>query len=212
MKALPITNRRTRAESAFTLLELLVVIAVVVTGAALLVPALAKTRTTSPAFQCMDNARQIALGWTMYASDNNGVLAPNSDGALAGKDPLHPSWVSGMLDFTTTADNTNTAMLVNHSLYPYGAYLGSYVGKNPAVFKCPGDRSAWAKDLTKPRVRSISMNCFVGNPTRSFTGSSKYPVNLKLMQVTAPALMFVTLDEHADSISDGWFATAPDEL
>ena len=37
-------------------------------------------------------------------------------------------------------DNTNTAMLVDHEIYPYGAYLGPYI-KVPALFKCPADLS-----------------------------------------------------------------------
>ena len=199
---------------AFTLVELVVVIGMVTLGAMMLVPALARTRTNSPALQCMNNAKQIARGWIMYAEDNAGLLAPNSDGASAGKTVTSPAWVAGWLDFTASnADNTNSTLLVNHAMWPYGAYLGAYVGKNATVFKCPGDHSTvLAGGVATPRARSISMNCYVGNPSRAWTTPSKYTLCMKLPQILSPANMFVTLDEHSGSINDGWFATNPDIL
>ena len=124
--------------------------------------------------------------------------------------PGSPVW----LDYTlNTPDNTNTTYLVRHDLLPYGAYLGDYVGRNPAVFKCPGDRStALEGGVLMSRVRSISMNSFTGTGTRSFNGSTKYPLYYKLTQIPRPALLFVTLDESCDSINDGWFASSPEVL
>jgi type II secretory pathway pseudopilin PulG len=199
--------------SAFTLVELVVVIGMVTLGALMLVPALARTRTNSPALQCMNNARQIARGWIMYAEDNGGALAPNSDGTSAGKTSTSPAWVAGWLDFTASnADNTNSTLLVNHDMWPYGAYLGAYVGKSATVFKCPGDHSTvLAGGVATPRARSISMNSYVGN-SRTWTFPSKYAVCLKMPQVLRPADRFVTLDEHEDGINDGRFFTDPDTL
>ena len=199
--------------SAFTLVELVVVIGMVTLGALMLVPALARTRTNSPALQCMNNARQIARGWTMYAEDNGGALAPNSDGSSAGKTITSPAWVAGWLDYTSSMDNTNTLMLVDHDRYPYGAFLGAYVGKSATVFKCPGDHSTvLAGGVATPRARSISMNSYVGNPSRTWTTPSKYTLCKKMPQVLRPADMFVTLDEHEDGINDGCFLTDPDTL
>jgi type II secretory pathway pseudopilin PulG len=198
-------------DEAFTLIELLVVIGVLVLGALMLAPALARTRTNTPALQCMNNARQIAAGWIMYSHDNNGALAPNRDGAGAGLAASTPAWVAGWLDFSSRTDNTNAAMLVNHDAYPYGAYLGPYVGRNAAVFKCPADHStAPMPGGSKPRVRSISMNSFVGTGSRVYdTPSAKYTVCANMSQVRLPAGMFVTLDEHPDGINDGSFFTDP---
>jgi prepilin-type processing-associated H-X9-DG protein len=198
---------------AFTLVELLVVIGMVTLGALMLVPALARSRTNSPAFQCLNNARQIARGWIMYAEDNGGALAPNSDGTSAGKTLASPAWVAGWLDFSSSTDNTNTLMLVDHDRYPYGAFLGVYVGKNATIFKCPGDHSTVLEGgVATPRARSISMNCYVGNPSRTWTSHSRYPLCNTVPMVLRPADMFVTLDEREDSINDGYFATAPDIL
>ncbi|MGH7951850.1 MAG: hypothetical protein ACREFE_08025, partial [Limisphaerales bacterium] len=79
--------------------------------------------------------------------------------------------------------------------------------KNLGVFKDPGDHSTW-KGQT--RVRSFSMNCAVGNTKNATTlgpaGTWRYYA--KESDVTAPSLsdLWVLLDEHPDSINDGFFA------
>ena len=63
-----------------------------------------------------------------------------------------------------------------------------------------------------PRVRSISMNCYVGEASRTWNVPSKYILCTKAAQIRFPAYMFVILDEREDSINDGWFASNPDVL
>src|SRR5258705_176021 len=82
---------RTRA---FTLLELLAVLAVLALWVLLLVPALARTQPDSRAFQCLNNSRQLTRAWRMYADDNNDKLA-TSVYATDTASPILPSWAVG---------------------------------------------------------------------------------------------------------------------
>jgi prepilin-type processing-associated H-X9-DG protein len=101
-------------------------------------------------------------------------------------------------------------MLINHDLYPNGAFLGSYI-KTPATFKCPADHStATIFGAKKDRVRSLSMNNFVGSPSQPINSSatSAYPTYPKTTSILSPTMTFVFLDEREDSINDGTFYTA----
>jgi prepilin-type N-terminal cleavage/methylation domain-containing protein len=69
-------DRAEKRPTAFTFIELLVVMAVIAILAALLLPALAGTTEGSLRTQCLNNLRQLGIGMTLYANDNHDTLIP----------------------------------------------------------------------------------------------------------------------------------------
>jgi len=69
-----------RSPGAFTLMELLVVIALIAVLASLLFPAMAKARERARSVQCIGNLRQWGIAYRMYADDNNDYLPRRGQG------------------------------------------------------------------------------------------------------------------------------------
>ena len=60
----------------FTLVEVLVVVAIVAVLAAILLPSLQRARSQTRTTQCLSNMRQLAYGWGMYSDDNRDIMMP----------------------------------------------------------------------------------------------------------------------------------------
>ncbi len=70
-------RQRRKYLAAFTLIELLAVIAIVAMLAALIIPTVNQAIAGSRCVQCLNNLRQIVLATQMYAADHDGELPPS---------------------------------------------------------------------------------------------------------------------------------------
>lgn len=200
--------RRGRLAAAFSLVELLVVIAIVALLASLLLPALTQAKSKAQGLQCLSNHRQLCLAWRMYSDDNQDRLLYASENAYV-PSTAAAAWVTGTLDFDpANAVNWDPDLSIKKSpMWPY-------CGNNLTIWKCPADHSSvLVNGASRPRVRSMSMNVFLGGwgGTDGNWGSifSAYKIYRKQGDLSdpGPANIFVFLDMREDSIDMGNFAT-----
>ena len=190
-----------RKSSGFTLIELLVVIAIIAILMAILMPALHRVREQGKRIVCLNNLKQLALSWIMYADENddkivNGAAGYSYSTQAWGDHGKERAWVGKCW----ASDYGSGGQLppeqqIEQIKSPNGA-LWPYV-KNEDVYRCPtGSRGEM---LTYAIM--FSMNAVNHSATQGVRGAHIK----RRTEITnpSPAYRLVFIDE-------GW--VTPDEI
>ena len=161
----------------FTLIELMVVLAIIMLLTSILFPALKKSRDTAKAIACLGNLKQIGIAECLYASDFLG-WSPPVHSLFHSSNPL-PVW---------------------HQNLSNNAYLPvSKVGK-PTIVVCPGNPPYVYEDLERTYAMPLTGN---GQPYRLDSG---YVIGADDKKSYATASEFIlSVDSAYDNPSNATF-------
>lgn len=120
---------------AFTLVELLVVVAIIAILAALILPALSRARESSRGISCVNNIRQLGIASTVYAGD-------------FGRLPSFLDWL-----YPRNVPPPGNSDITKGQLYPYV--------KSKDVYRCPSETGFPPPPIPGPIDHSYQMPCMV---------------------------------------------------
>jgi general secretion pathway protein G len=196
----PKHTARANDHAAFTLVELLAVIAVIGLLAGLLLPGLSKAKSKAQSAACANNVRQFQIAATMYASDHRGYFPPSRDGNPFGFfQGVDGAWVLGNAKRDRDDSNIRKGVIFD--------YVGAV-----RTYRCPSDRSALLGKPGQQRFRSYMLSMVISDHT--IAGSSPYFFHpstiLRDLQAANPSGIFSFLCVNERSIDCSGFALGVD--
>ncbi|MGA2853716.1 MAG: prepilin-type N-terminal cleavage/methylation domain-containing protein [Verrucomicrobiota bacterium] len=125
------------SKNGFTLVALLVIIAVIAILAAMMLPALARAKGKAQRINCVNNLKQIGLAYRIWEGDNGG------------KYPMDvPVAKGGTKEFITGADTFRHFQVISNEL------------STPRILVCPADTRTAAANFV--RLKNQNVSYFVG--------------------------------------------------
>jgi prepilin-type N-terminal cleavage/methylation domain-containing protein/prepilin-type processing-associated H-X9-DG protein len=194
-------------QTGFTLVELLMVIAIIALLIAILIPALSRARGKAEEIVCLNNLKQLQICAKLYSGDNDFFLPPNRNvyyidtlGPSAGFDP-NWTWCVGLAPYDTTTENIEKGLLFKYN-------------KSTDIYRCPSDRSRVrteeGKVLSIRRTRSYNMSQSInGLPHPEYSDSMPSFAKETEIDKPPPSKLLFFVEVHEDSIFDSHFGIPP---
>lgn len=191
----------------FTVLELLISMAIVAILIALLVPMLVQARRHAQQTLCMNNVRQIGIGWQAYIADNE--VFPTADS--------NPAWRFAGVRFVGGTEGravADEARPLTEYLHPAERATGTV--NSGSIYRCPEDRGLFVVEDSSSHPTSLTDNrtCFVtfGNSYRGNElllearriGADQSPRGLRVAEVSTTPTRLVLFGDPV-----WYFATKP---
>lgn len=195
---IPRTCRIARNPRAFTLIEVLIVVAVLALLVGLMLPALSKSRQSAQITACTVNLRQLITASLMYVGDNRDVFP---DPAW---DPPMPVGYRGWLYVGKIAD------VIKNGQGSSTGSLWTYLGGEPDLadlgvqktYRCPAHKPPWRAASTSDNITSYLMNGAV-------RGFGREKVSFRVDRFRPDAWIFWETDEWVSGWNDG--SSYPDQ-
>ena len=170
----------------FTLVELLVVIAIIAVLMAILLPALNRVREQGKRVVCLNNMKQLALSWILYADDYEGDIM-NGDGGHDHNNGKEKAWVGKCWDNyqagISLAEDLQKAAIQSGAMWPYAGDLGLY--------KCPTGKRG---ELLTYTVMD-SMNAYPQPGNTRGRGDVAHLIIKNRNRMKSPPMRIVFIDE-----------------
>lgn len=204
--------------SAFTLVELLIVIGIIAILVSLLLPAVGKMREQGRQVQCMSNLRALGTAMLAYAADNDGFLPAtaqnvvDSGGVYSGKYPPN-DWLFWQPNRTPSYGNQQFvhSAIAKYLNLNYASMDFSLNSSSLAPLRCPSDDS-WSPRLGTMAAGaypfSYVMSCFIASDSSLMQKTNTYagtqpPLCTTLIKVTNASQKVLMYEEDDTSINDG---------
>ena len=199
--------RQSTTSRAFSLIELLVVLSVVLVLATLLFSALSTAKNKAQQIQCLNNLRQIEITRQLYSFDNNKIVA---NGLIVdANNPSEIFWVQGHQNNGISRDLTNSALLFNREFALFADYL-----PKSKIYKCPSDRERFKLngiEKTAEKVRTYGLNWHLGLVRPDFSVRER-DILKKEEDIISPVNTLTFVDVNSQSVCWPVFGIFPEKF